>query len=202
MRRLLTAMLTTILLAARAVCAAEASAPHEAGGAEPSIFAGSLVTALLTLAVFVVLLAILGRWAWKPILGALQKREEHIRQIIEQAEQAQRDAEKTLAEYRQQLGQVQKEAAALLEKGRAEAVHLAEELTQKAKDEAARLRSQAQRDVAAARDQAVRELYQQSCRLALDLTTKLLPRTLSAEDQTRLLEEALHEIENQPARRK
>ena len=55
----------------------EAAAGHGEG---PNPFAGSVVTAILTLAIFVVLLFVLGKWAWGPILAGLQKREEHIRE--------------------------------------------------------------------------------------------------------------------------
>ena len=55
---------------------------------EPNIFAGGWYSVILTLAVFIVLLAVLGKWAWGPILAGLQKREEHIRQSIEEAEKA------------------------------------------------------------------------------------------------------------------
>ena len=90
----------------------------EATEESPDIFSGTWGTAILTLAIFIVLLAVLGKWAWGPILSGLQKREEHIRRSIEEAEQARADGEKALQEYKEQLAQAQSEAQVIIEQGR------------------------------------------------------------------------------------
>ena len=61
---------------------------HGESEGDPNIFEGGWGNVILTLSVFLVLLAVLGKWAWGPILAGLQKREEHIRQSIEEAEKA------------------------------------------------------------------------------------------------------------------
>jgi F-type H+-transporting ATPase subunit b len=178
-----------------------ATAEHaEGGGAHAggdNIFAGDWALPVLTLVVFIVLLVVLGKWAWGPILAGLQKREEHIRQSIEDAEQARADAEKSLAEYKEQLAQAQKEAQVIIEKGRADAGQIAEELKQKAQEEAQGLRVQAQKDISTAKDQAVKEISDFSCELAADIAGKIINRSLDAKDHRDLLNESLNKLQEQ-----
>ena len=175
-----------------------ASGAEAAGGAEheaPGIFSGDIFTAVFTLVVFLVVLLILSKWAWGPILTGLQKREEHIRRAIESAEKNQVEAEKNLAEYRQQLAQAKDESRAIIEKGRAEAIRLAEEFGQKAQAEAQSLRAQAERDINSAKNQALREIYQQTTDLATEMAGAILGKTLNPEDHRALLQEALHKLQ-------
>jgi len=180
----------------------------EAGGAQeghsgtdavhegtPDVFSGTWITPILTLAVFVVLLAVLGKWAWGPILSGLQKREEHIRQSIEEAEKARADGEKALAEYKEKLAEAQGEAQAIIDKGRADAVALADELKQKAQEEGQHLRAQAARDISSAKDQALKEMYDQSVNLAADIAGRIIHKELNAEDHRELLQESLNKLQ-------
>lgn len=167
----------------------------EATEESPDIFSGTWGTAILTLAIFIVLLAVLGKWAWGPILSGLQKREEHIRRSIEEAEQARADAEKSLQEYKDQLAQARNEAQVIIELGRGEAVKLADELKQNAQEEAQKLRAQAQRDILSAKDEALRELCDQTCELATDIAGKILQRSLDAKDHRDLLADALNKLQ-------
>lgn len=178
--------------------AADGHADEHAGGheGESNIFAGNLGTSIITIAIFLVLLFILGRYAWRPILSGLQKREEHIRKSIEDAEKAQADAERALKEYQQKLNQANKEAEAVLEKGRKDAIKLADELKQKAQEEAGNLRQQAQADIEAAKDQALQDIYQQSADLATDLAGRIIGKSLSPDDHRALLQESLSKLQN------
>ena len=167
----------------------------EASEESPDIFSGTWGTAILTLAIFIVLLAVLGKWAWGPILSGLQKREEYIRRSIEEAEQARADAEKSLQEYKEQLAQARSEAQVIIDQGRGEAVKLADELKQNAQEEARNLRAQAQRDIHSAKDEALRELCDQTCELATDIAGKIIQRSLDAKDHRDLLADALNKMQ-------
>ena len=167
---------------------------HGESTGDPNIFEGGWGNVILTLSVFIVLLAVLGKWAWGPILAGLQKREEHIRQSIEEAEKARADGEKALAEYKEKLTEAQGEAQAIIDKGRADAVALAEELKQKAQDEGQHLRAQAARDISSAKDQALKEMYDQSVNLAADIAGRIIRKELSADDHRELLQESLNKL--------
>jgi len=169
---------------------------HDTGESEPNIFEGDWINVILTLAVFIVLLLVLRKWAWGPILSGLQKREEHIRHSIEEAEKARADGEKALAGYKEKLTEAQNEAQAIIVKGRADAVALAGEMKQKAQDEAQHLRAQAARDISSAKDQALKEMYDQSVNLAADIAGRIISKELSAEDHRDLLQESLNKLQD------
>ncbi len=188
-RRSLTGFISIGLLFAVPVWASEAAEES------PGIFSGTWGTVILTLAIFVVLLVVLGKWAWGPILSGLQKREEHIRRSIEEAEQARTEAETALQEYKEQLAQARSEAQGIIDQGRSEAVTLADELKQNAQKEAQKLRAQAQRDIQSAKDEALRDLCDQTCELATDIAGKIIQRNLDAQDHRDLLAEALNQLQ-------
>jgi len=167
----------------------------EASEESPDIFSGTWGTAILTLAIFIVLLAVLGKWAWGPILAGLQKREEHIRQTIEDAQQSREAAEQALEEYQAQLSQARNEAQGIIDQGRSEAVKLAEELKESAQAEARKLRAQAQRDIQSAKEEALRDLCDQTCELATDIAGKILQRSLTPQDHQDLMAEALNKMQ-------
>ena len=179
--------------------AAAAEREHHAddtghGEGEVNIFAGNMLTALLTVGVFLVLLVILGRFAWGPLLQGLQQREDGIRRTIENAEARQQEAQGKLAEYEAKLALAHAEAEKLIAKGRAEAVELGERLRTESQAEAQKLRDQARHDIELARDRAVRGLYRESYQMALDLAGRIVAREVSPADHEKLLEESLAQL--------
>lgn len=178
----------------------KASETDPAGGApkhaaETGIFAGDLFTAIFTVVLFFVLLAVLGKWAWGPILSGMKKREEHIRHTIEDAENARAEAEQALADYKEQMAQAQDEAREILEKGRSAAVVLAEEIRDGAQVEAKKLREKAVEDIESAKNQALKEISQQTCEMATEMAALVIGKNLNVNDQRRLVSEAMGQIQ-------
>jgi len=165
-------------------------------GSGPDIFSGGLGTAVFTIAVFVVLLVFLGKWAWGPILTGLQKREENIRSSIEEAQKARDEADEALAEYKAQLARAQQESKSIIENGRDEALRLAEQLRDKAQQEAQLISTKAERDISAAKDQALKELYEQTTELATEMAAGIIGKTLTPEDHRELLQESLNKLQD------
>src|SRR5206468_544795 len=91
----------------------EAAGGHEA--APPSLFSGDFGNALWTLAIFFLLLVVLGKFAWKPLLGALQKREQFIRDSLEAARRDREAAQAALRNYEQSIAKAHEEASAIVE---------------------------------------------------------------------------------------
>lgn len=197
-RRILVCLVCLLWAGAGGALAVQAE--HGGGQGEasepPNIFGGGLGTSLFTLAVFLVLVVVLRKWAWKPILTGLQKREEHIRRSIEDAEKAQNHAEKTLQEYKDQLARAQGEAQRIIGQGRDDAAQLAAQMKENAETIAQELRSQAGRDIAGAKEQALEELYEQTAELATNMAGKIIKKSLDAQDHRRLLQETLAELQN------
>jgi len=165
-------------------------------GSGPDIFSGDLGTAVFTIAIFIVLLVILGKWAWGPILTGLQKREEHIRDSIEEAQKAHDEADEALAKYKAQLAKAQQESQSIIEKGRDEALLLAEQFRDKAQQDAQLISTKAQRDIASAKDQALKELYEQTTELATEMAAGIIGKTLTPDDHRELLQESLNKLQN------
>ena len=168
---------------------------HGGDGGEPDIFSGNLGTAVFTIAIFIVLLIVLGKWAWGPILSGLQSREEYICESIKKAEDARSDAEQALSEYKEQLIRAREEAKEIIDKGRSDAVSLAQELKQSAEEESQSLRSQAERDISSAKEQALKEIYKESTELAAEMAGKIISKSLSAADHRELLQESLDKLQ-------
>jgi F-type H+-transporting ATPase subunit b len=176
---------------------AVAEAANEAGehgGGKVSIFDGNLAVAFWTVILFVVLLVVLGKWAWGPILETLNRREEYILQSLEDAKKARKEAEEALRAQNKRLEESRAEAQEIISKGHAEAVRLSEEFTRRADVEAARLREQAKQDISQAKEQAVKEIYDRGVELATDLAGRILGRSLNSEDHHKLLQESINRL--------
>lgn len=185
--RLSSLMLLAILgLAGVASAAAE---EHAKGGSTP--FAGEIYQAIAAAIVFFLLIVILKKMAWGPILQGLVDREKKIKDDLQQAETAARQATATLEQYRKQLAESHAEARRIIEQGRADAEKLAASLHQQAEADINAMRVRAQAEITNAREQAVAELYSQAATLATSVAGKILQRELNPADQQRLVEESL-----------
>jgi F-type H+-transporting ATPase subunit b len=185
----------------KAAVAAEApAAAHggEKGGAGAGLnpitvhgenFPGDM--ALWTGVVFVVVLLILWKMAWRPIADGLTKRERQIADQIAQAERSNEEARRLLAEYEQKLADSRDEVRGIVEQGRRDAERLGHELIDKAKGEATAERDRAVQQIEAATAGALKELAERSATLAVDLAGKIVGSRLNPKDHTRLIEEAV-----------
>lgn len=183
------------------VTAAGADAPaHGAGGHEahlghagvdssPSEVKGDL--AIFSAVVFLLLVVILRKFAWKPIAEGLEKREHHIAHEIAAAEKANEDARHLLAEYRKKLDAAQVEVRAIIEEARRDAETTQQQIVAKAREEAQLEMNRAKREVETAKDQALKELAETAATEALHLAGKLLQQRLQPADHARLVDEAL-----------
>jgi len=181
--------LTSLMLLAILGLTGVASAAESGGDAGP--FAGTIYQAIAAAIVFGLTIVILKKMAWGPILQGLVDREKKIKDDLQQAETAAKQATATLEQYRKQLAESHAEARRIIEQGRADAEKLAASLQQQAEAEINAMRVRAQAEIANAREQAVAELYEQAAGLATTVAGKILQRELNPADQQRLVEESL-----------
>ncbi len=197
LRHALTYLISAFLIhATPAIALASDKAHGDGAGHDPSIFEGGSFESIFAVVLFLLLLLVLGKFAWGPILSGLQKREEYIRQSIEDADKAKADAEASLKDYQEKLAQSQQEARDILEKGRADANKLADELKKNAQEEAGNIRAQTQRDIEQAKKQAISEIHEQVAVLATNLAGKIIGKTLNLDDQKELLQESLNQLQD------
>jgi len=181
---------TVILMTAPVVQAAEAG--HEE--AEPSLFAGDLGNALWTLIIFVLLLIVLGKFAWKPILAVLQKREQFIHDSLAQARRDRQEAEARLKTIEERLSAARAEATAIVEEGRRDADVVKRKAQHDARQEADAMIERAKREIGLARDTAIKEVYDRMADLATTAAGRIIGRQLDATGHERLIAEAIDEL--------
>jgi F-type H+-transporting ATPase subunit b len=199
---LLTVLAVGVAVRPPAVRAAEEHGPAAAGGAhgehgeKPPLLSFDPGAAVWSIVVFVILLAVLRKFAWRPILEGLQQREKFIHDSIEEAKHQQQEAEATLKRYMEQINHAREEATAIVEEGRRDAEAVRKRMHEEARAEAHALVERAKRDLAIARDDAIKALYRQSVELSTEIAGKLVKKQLTPQDQQSLIDEALTEIGN------
>lgn len=149
---------------------------------------------LWTLAVFLLLLVILRKFAWGPIIAGLDKREKKIADDIAAAQQAHEDAQALLASYEAKLASAQDEVRAIIEEARRDAQHTQAEILAKARSEAEAEMQRAKREIATAKDQALKELMETSANLAVELAGKVIRAKITPAEHSRLIAEALANV--------
>lgn len=164
------------------------------GEEEVSLFAGDLGNAIFTLLIFLLVLVVLAKFAWRPLLSALQNREKYIRDSLEAARRDRQDYEQRLRDLEARMNQAREQASALVEEGRRDAEQVKRRIEEEARKNADTLIERAKRDIGIARDSALKDLYEQSAKLATTMAGSVLRRQLTPEDEQRLISDALAEL--------
>jgi F-type H+-transporting ATPase subunit b len=175
----------------------EAGHELESGGeheGKPNILQPQPKLAIWTVVVFLGLLFVLGRFAWKPLLAALHQREEHLEHVLLETERARNESEKLLAEHRRRLAAAEDQVRALIEEARKSAQAAADEISRRAQEEAEATKHRAERDISTARDQALSEIWSKTADLAVSVAGKVLGKSLTEDDHRRLVDSAIGEL--------
>lgn len=144
---------------------------------------------------FLLLMFILYKLAWKPILTAVANREKQIRDSLEKAEKIQKEAEEKLASYQQMLENAKKETQEILNNGRKTAESFREESLAKSKEEASRILEKTKKEIALEREKALAEIRGLVVDLSLAAASKLVERSLTGPDNKKIVENYLKEID-------
>jgi F-type H+-transporting ATPase subunit b len=160
-----------------------------------SPFAGNVGNALWTLIIFVIVVAILGKFAWGPILSLLKQREDFIHKSLSDAKRDRDEAEARLKEYGARLQSAQAEAVGIIEEARRDAERLRQELRERARSEADTMIKNAERQIELQTTRAVQQLRQEAVDLSVTIASKILQRNISKEDNEKLIADALRQIE-------
>ena len=194
------AALLVICVAPATGCAQEHAAGHDAGdhaaGGHASHETGPPLSyqedlALWSGVTFLVFLLVLGAMAWKPLIAGLDEREARIRNDIAAAENARIQSQQMLAEHEQKLNRVQDEVRAIIAEARRDADHTKQEIISEAQREAEATKRRAIVEIQQARDTALKELFDAMAMQVANATEHVLSRSLTPDDQSRLIDEAL-----------
>jgi F-type H+-transporting ATPase subunit b len=192
-RWLVFGLVVALLLAtpAWALAAAEGEEAAEHAPGPVDLF---LDLGLWTIVVFVILLLVLGKFAWGPILEGLHRRETNIRSALDEAQQARQEAEGLHAQFQEKLAKAGEEIRGMMDAARRSADQLKDEMVAKARGEIQTERERLHREIGTARDQALQDLWNQAANLATVISAKAIRRNLSEAEHRGLVDEALAEL--------
>jgi F-type H+-transporting ATPase subunit b len=148
-----------------------------------------------TIATFLILLWLLAKFAWRPLLEALERRQESIRKSLDDAHKAKQELERLHVESQRILAAARSEADQILSNTRSDANRFREELKQKAQTEAAGIVKNAERQIELETARALQQIRTEAVDLSVAIASKLLERNVSKEDNERLIEETFKQIE-------
>lgn len=176
-----------VLLAAHRVWAVEEGAE----GDHPPFLVSTTVWAIVS---FLLVLFILSKKLFPPILAAMDRRAQDIRDSLDAAERARAEAEEMMKRHQDDLAKAREEAAAIIEEGRADAQKLKDSIVASARSDAEELTARARRDIEQTKNNAVSELQQLSAALSIDIANELIRKNLSIDDHRKLIEERIKEF--------
>jgi len=188
-----------LLVAGARVSALAAPAAGEGGddhGGGSALLSFDLGSYLWKIIIFTIFLVVLAKFVWPPILKGLQAREQKQRRDLQTAEDAAKDAQRTLDEYKQQLADAQKEAHRIIEESRSSAQQVGAQLKAEAEAEAQSMRQRNAAEIKAAKEEAIAELYSHTAEIATQVASKIIRKELSAADQQALVDQSLEELSN------
>lgn len=155
--------------------------------------------ALWSFAVFVLLLTLLTKFAWKPIMDGLEKREQGIADTIAATQRANQEAKQMLASYEKRLAEAADEVRAMLEEARRDADATKQTIIGEARRAAEEEQSRAKREIALATDEALSTIAERAGELAVSVAGKFLKEKLSGDDQQRLIRDSVSAIHSAPS---
>ena len=155
---------------------------------DPGLYIWTIVT-------FLILVALLGKYAWRPLLDALERRQDAIRKSLDEARQAKKELERLNEESARILAEARVEADAIISRSRADASRAGDEMKQKARADAENIVRNAERQIQLETSRAVQRVRQEAVDISIAIASKIIQRNLSREDNERLIAETLSEIQ-------
>jgi F-type H+-transporting ATPase subunit b len=155
---------------------------------DPGLFVWTIVT-------FLVLLTILAKFAWTPLLTALEERRHTINKALEDAQQARVELERIGQQSAEIMRKSRADAEAVITQSRADAERLREEMRQKARSEAEGIVRNAERQIQLETARALQQIRHEAVDLSVMIASRIIQRNLSKEDNEKLIDEALRQVE-------
>jgi len=149
---------------------------------------------LWTIITFGVLLFILWKAAWKPLVNALDSRAQRVRDDIETAEKNRVEAEKLLAKHAEMVKKAREDAAKIIDDGRVDAEKMKSSILEKANNEARGIVERAMREITLAKDKALEEIKKDVVNISTQIAAKIISKNLNPDDQKSIVEDTLKKI--------
>ncbi|HFE6041737.1 TPA: F0F1 ATP synthase subunit B [Staphylococcus aureus] len=159
-------------------------------GAAGGVEWGTVIVQVLT---FIVLLALLKKFAWGPLKDVMDKRERDINRDIDDAEQAKLNAQKLEEENKQKLKETQEEVQKILEDAKVQARQQQEQIIHEANVRANGMIETAQSEINSQKERAIADINNQVSELSVLIASKVLRKEISEQDQKALVDKYLKE---------
>ena len=155
---------------------------------DPGLFIWTILT-------FLVLVGLLAKFAWRPLLDALDRRQATITKSLDDAQKARQELERLQQESARMLASARAEAETIVSRSRADAEVVREEIKQKSRAEAAAIVKNAENQIQLETARALQQIRQEAVELSVAIASKILQRNVSKEDNERLIEQTLQQVE-------
>ena len=176
-----------------------ALAAQDVHAAEGGLLTPSGGLMVWTLAIFLVLLFVLAKFAFGPITAAVEARERALEQAIADAKRDREEAARILAEHKAQIEGARNEAQRLIAEGRSAGERVKATMLEETRAQQSELLERARRDIAHERDRAIADLRREAVDLALAGASKVIERNLDSQANRQLVESFLASVKPSPA---
>ena len=176
-----------------------AAGPARAEG--PDILSPRFDLTIWSIVVFGVLFWVLRKFAWKPMLEGLQKREHSIQAALDESKRAQEEAQALRLKFQQDMAEAETRARAVVDEAQKRAQQSGDDMIARARGEIQTERERLRREIDLAKDNALKDIWAQAANLSTMVSTKVIRRNLSPDDHRRLVDEAMAEMKDAAAQR-
>ncbi len=148
-----------------------------------------------TIITFILLVIVLGKFAWKPLLQALHSREQEIADSLKKAEEARKDSERMMNENKIAMEKASTETARLIAEGRAMAEQLKSDIVAKANESAKKMLEQAKDEITREKESAMSQLRSEVAELSILVAEKILDESLDGVKQKKMVDKVLQQLQ-------
>ena len=146
-------------------------------------------TMIFTWANLLILVLLMKKFLFKPILNVIEAREKEVSEMYSKAESAQKNAQELESEYTEKLSAAKEEAAKIMKDAKHDATLRGEEIVGEAKKEASAILEKAQKDIQREKETAMNEIKGDIAEIAVDIAQKVIEKDLNEKDHEKLVEE-------------
>lgn len=149
---------------------------------------------IVVLASFLIVLFLVKKFAWGPVMDMMKKREDYVLSEIENAERNREDAKKKFTEAEERLQSIKKEAHTIIEDAKSIAKQQEEDIIAAAKEEAIRLKDRAAEDIQQEKEKALDAVQDKVAELSVLIATKVIEKELNEQDQKSLIDDYVKQL--------
>lgn len=178
--------------AASVIAAEESAAPPPGEGSQiPPTDWGLQIW---TFVAFVVLLALLAKFAFKPIAEALDRRSQTIKESLSEADKARAEAKKSMDDYQKQLAVARVEANKIIEEARALGETVRKEVVEKANNEASAAVQRAQEEIQRQKERGIQEMKDTVAALSVQIASRIIEKEVNEATHRQLVENLIKDL--------